>query len=209
MGKISPVLDYKRYWRHFGGRTRWLIVAALLALVGLLSVTILTAVNLASTANSNAVANLSPLTPTVAAFGFQNSTAPGLNSKPTSPSPSALATTSLDPQADASRLLGIADSFFNNGQYTEAVAAYQSLLQKYPQSQSAIAAAYGLARTTQERGQLATASQLFQQFLTRYPSDTRKPLVYLALGDLAQGQGQWNDGLILLSKISKRKRQLR
>lgn len=203
MGKISLGLDYKRYWQHFGRRARLLWVASVLALTGLLSVAILTAFNLAATPNSSTVANLNSLTPTIAAFGFQNPTTPGLNPKPATISQPALVTAQLNPQADATRLLGIADGFFNNGQYTEAVAEYQLLLQTYPQGQSALAATYGLARTTQQRGQVASASQLFQQFLSQYPNDPHKPLVYLALGDLAQEQGQWNDALSYYQKYQK------
>lgn len=189
--------DFKRRWRNLRPRTRALVVASWLAIVCVLSLSLLVAFNLSTptvTATTTA-ANLADKQPTAAPFSFASAITPQPTTTQTQTGSVTTATTATPVVNDPAHFLDIANGFLSNGEYVAAAAEYRLILQNFAQSAQVPAAMFGLGRSLQARNDLAAATQTLQQFLTKYPNDTHKYEAVLIMADLAKAQGRWNEAI--------------
>jgi outer membrane protein assembly factor BamD (BamD/ComL family) len=75
-------------------------------------------------------------------------------------------------KAYAQAMLGLADAYFNNGQYKEAIEYYSSFVEKYPKHPQAADAASGKAYALYQQGQYADAAKQWELVLKDYNGGT-------------------------------------
>ena len=76
----------------------------------------------------------------------------------------------------------IADSYYNQGQYTRAIVHYKELIKIYPQSDLADDAQYGVGSAYQQLGDNKKAMAAFNELIKKHPGSDLAAGVQLALG---------------------------
>ncbi|TFH17708.1 MAG: tetratricopeptide repeat protein [Lentisphaerales bacterium] len=96
---------------------------------------------------------------------------------------------SEDPATKAEHLLKVADSFFNNSQFTLATETYGRLAREFPDSPLVPQALFQIAESRARSGQLTEAEDLFRDLLVAYPNAPFSTRALLRIAELREDEG--------------------
>ena len=101
-------------------------------------------------------------------------------------------------------LFGLAESFYQQGQYAEAIVYYQRLLGEFPDEPSADDAQYNMAWCLIELKREEQAMQAFRTLLARYPQSEFAASVQFTFGDYAYNRGDYEEAMRLYLLVQER-----
>ncbi len=112
---------------------------------------------------------------------------------PTSPPPTE--TPIPSPTTAPDIVLRIADNYLLNGQYENAVSAYQTVIAQGAPPDLSAAAMYNLGQAALREGLFNNAVDSLTTFITQYPQDARIAQAYFLRGDALLGLSRWAEAL--------------
>ncbi len=117
---------------------------------------------------------------------------------PATPTPAPPPTVPPTPTPPPDVELALAEQYLRNGEYANAAATFQMVLdlpEESVASEVRAAAAYGLGETLLRDGRFEVAVAALTLFVAQYPEDSRLPWAYFLRGDARLGMQEWDAAL--------------